>query len=269
MITNLKRYVGSPDCSLVGNVALITGARGGIGRSLCAALSAAGARVVASGVSKPPDGLQADIWLQHDVTSSDAWSRVVSSIQNRYGRLDCLVNNAGICTVDRISNISLEGWRRVSSVNVESVLLGLQASMELLRSSGADRFGGSSVVNVSSAAGLRGFAFHTAYCASKGAVTLLTKAAAREYATLKYPIRVNSIHPGSVETKMMDVLFARYVEEGLATSIAAARAESNAAHPIGRMAQPDEIAAGVLFLCSAASSFMTGSELILDGGAMC
>jgi NAD(P)-dependent dehydrogenase (short-subunit alcohol dehydrogenase family) len=247
-------------------VALVTGAGGGIGEAVCTALRETGARVIATDLISAPDHANAATWLEHDVTSARDWERVIEEIQARFGRLDCLVNNAGISLVAGIADTSIKQWRRVQSVNVESALLGMQAALPLLRESGKTRAGGSSVVNFSSVAGLRGAPFNAAYCASKGAVKLLSKCAALEFAALGYPIRVNSIHPGGVETAMMDSIMARYVEVGFAPSIEAAKAAVNALHPLGRMAQPAEIAAGAVFLCSSQSSFMTGSELVMDGG---
>lgn len=131
------------------------------------------------------------------MTSPDEWARVVREIRSRFGRLDCLINNAGICLVKSIAETSLEDWRRVMSVNIESMLLGLQASLELLRESGTGRPGGSSVVNVSSTSGLRGYGLGSAYCASKAAVALLSKSAAKEFATLRYPVRVTAFIPAA------------------------------------------------------------------------
>lgn len=252
--------------SLDGAIALVTGASGGIGQAICNAFSAAGARVAATSKSEQPAELMADIWLQHDVTSPDDWMRVVDRLRQRFGRLDCVVNNAGICLVEPIMDTSLGQWRSVLSVNVESILLGLQASAPLLRASGRDRVGGSSVVNVSSVAGLHGVAYASAYCASKGAVTLLTKSAAKEFAALGYPIRVNSIHPGDIETQMMDAILMRRVETGVATSVEAQREAFRKQIPMGRMGNPEDIAGGVVFLCSTAARFMTGAELVIDGG---
>jgi NAD(P)-dependent dehydrogenase (short-subunit alcohol dehydrogenase family) len=253
--------------ALKGAVALITGANGGIGRAVTSALSEAGARVVATDVGDAPKDMSVDAWLQHDVTSADDWARVATEVRSQFGRLDCLINNAAVSLVERTADTSIEQWRKVFSVNVESLLLGLQALLPLLRESGSDRVGGSSIVNFSSIAGLRGVPLNTAYSASKGAVTLLSKSVAKEFAMLRYPIRVNSIHPGGVDTRMMDSILARYVELGFASSMQEQRAVFNSMSPSGRMALPEEIASGVVFLCSPASSFMTGSQFVVDGGA--
>ena len=258
----------SPNFSLDGTVALVTGARGGIGQALCSALSGAGAKVIASGRGEPSSTLNADSWMLHDVTSAADWSRIVTAIRERYGRLDCLINNAGLSMVQSIGSLAMEDLRRVFSVNVESVLLSLQASMPLLRESGKHRFGGSSVVNISSVAGLRGVPLNAAYSASKGAVTLLSKSAAKEFAMLEYPVRVNTVHPGRTDTRMMDSILSRYNQIG-ATPIDEARAAKlaiNANIPLNRIARPDEIAGAVVYLCSTAASYVTGSELVVDGG---
>lgn len=253
--------------ALHGAVALVTGAGGEIGRAICAALAAGGARVVGTDLGAAPSEVPVETWLPHDVTSPADWTRTIETIRGQFGRLDCVINSAGICPLERLAEISLEGWRRVASVNVESILLSLQAALPLLRASGQDRAGGASVVNLASAAGLKGVAFAAAYCASKGAVTLLTKAAAKEFAALGYPIRVNSVHPGSVESPMMDVNLRRFVELGAAPSLEAAQAAAAGANPLGRLARAEEIAGAVAFLCSPAASYMTGAALVVDGGA--
>lgn len=254
--------------ALDGTTALVTGASGGLGRAICAALTAAGARVAATGrMSTPPAELKADIWLQHDVTSQEDWQRVMETVQQRFGHLDCLINNAGICLIESIADMTLQQWRQVWSVNVDSIVMSLQASLPLLRKSGKRRIGGAAIVNVSSVAGLHGVAHASAYCASKGAVTLLTKAAAKEFAELGYQIRINSIHPGAVETPMLDFILMRHVEAGLSTSVQAHRESWRKQIPMGRMARAEDIAGGVVFLCSADARFMTGAELVIDGGA--
>ncbi|SNT14385.1 MULTISPECIES: SDR family oxidoreductase [unclassified Azospirillum] len=252
---------------LKGAVALVTGAGGGIGRAICTALSAAGAHVVAADRHWPADaapvaGEQAVL----DVCDPDAWFRLMQDIRQRHGRLDVLVNNAGISLVASIAETSLEQWRRCQAVNVEGTLLGIQAALPLLRDAGAARPGGASIINISSVGGLRGAPFNAAYCTSKAAVLMLSKSAALEFCALGYPIRVNTVHPGAVGTAMMQDIIHRYVELGAMASLEQATQAVNAMHPIGRQATPAEIAAGVLFLASPASSYMVGSELVIDGG---
>lgn len=213
-----------------------------------------------------PQNLTVGAWMRHDVTSETDWRNVVDQIRDRFGRLDCLVNNAGICPIQRLSETSLEAWRKVAAVNVESVLLGMKVCLPLLKVSGAERVGGSSIVNVASTAGLVGVPFAAAYCASKGAVTLLTKAAAKEFAALKYPVRVNSLHPGTVESPMTDENFAQFVEAGWAPTVDLARTKATERNPMGRLARPEEVAGGVVFLCSSAASYVNGAEFVIDGG---
>lgn len=250
---------------LTGQVALVTGAGGGIGRAICRAMTKAGAIVYATDLADEARGIEAAHYLRHDVTSETDWARVAGEIEKRHGKLDALVNNAGYAIVESIADTSLDTWRQVQSINVEGVLHGLHACAPMLRKAGATRLGGASVVNFSSVGGLRGSAFNAAYCAAKGAVTLFTKSAAHEYGALKWPIRVNSIHPGGIDTAMMQGIMDRYAElSGGAPE--AARAGVEARHPLGRLGDPAEIAGGVVFLCTSAASFMTGSELVIDGG---
>ncbi len=252
--------------NLNGTIALVTGAAGGIGRAICAAMGEAGATVVATDLGEGGGDIPAALYLRHDVARPEDWAAVAAEVERRFGRLDALVNNAGISLVASIADTSLERWRKVQAVNVESILLSLQALAPLLRKSGEARAGGASVVNLSSVGGLRGAAFNAAYCASKGAVKLLSKSAAIEYGALGWPIRVNSMHPGGIETDMMASIMATYVDLDAAPSMDAAKAGVVARHPIGRMGRPEEIAAGVVFLCSPGASFMTGSEMVIDGG---
>ncbi len=248
---------------LDGAVALVTGAGGGIGGATVAAMIEAGAEVVATDIQIPSGGT---LNLAQDVTDEAGWAALVETIRQRWGRLDCLVNNAGIATITTIEENSLAVWRRQMAVNVDSMLLSCKAMLPLLREAGKTRAGGASVVNLSSVGGIGGAPFMAAYCTSKGAVRLFSKSAALEFAALRYNIRVNSVHPGGIQTGMMDEIIAAYVKLGVASDVATARAAVDAQHPLGRWGKPEEIAGGIVYLCSPAASFMTGSELVIDGG---
>jgi NAD(P)-dependent dehydrogenase (short-subunit alcohol dehydrogenase family) len=251
---------------LANTVSLVTGATGGIGRASVKALSDAGSTVIATDLAAEASVAGAATYRQLDVTSETAWEALVADIEATYGRLDNLVNNAGLSVTNSIADTSPAEWRKCFAVNAEGVFLGTRAATALLAKSGADRKGGSSVVNLSSVGGLRGAAYMATYCATKGAVRLFSKSAAAEFALLKMPIRVNSVHPGGIDTAMMDTIYSRYVEEGLFPDKETATATVSAGHALGRMGEPGEIADGILYLCTPAASFMTGSELVIDGG---
>lgn len=251
---------------LGGTVALVTGATGGIGRATCQALADAGSTVIASDLAESAEVAGAASYRRLDVTDEGSWQALIAAIEAEHGRLDILVNNAGISVTNAIADSSLAEFRRCMAINVEGVFLGTRAAQALLAKSGADRKGGSSIVNLSSVGGLRGAAYMATYCASKGAVKLFTKSAGVEYAMLGLPIRVNSVHPGGIDTDMMDTIYARYVDGGLFPDMDTARATVSASHAMGRMGDPAEIAAGIVYLSTPAASFMTGSELVIDGG---
>lgn len=251
---------------LTGTVALVSGATGGIGRATCLALSEAGSTVIATDLAETADVAGSAEYRALDVTDEASWETVVAEIAKTHGRLDILVNNAGISVTNSIANSNLAEFRKCMAINVESVFLGTRAAQDLMAKSGKDRKGGSSIVNLSSVGGIRGAALMSTYCASKGAVNLFSKSAGVEYAMLGIPIRVNSVHPGGIDTHMMDTIYARYVQDGLFPDEATARAKVSAGHAMGRMGTPDEIAGGIVYLCTAAASFMTGSELVIDGG---
>lgn len=251
---------------LTGTVSLVSGATGGIGRATCAALAEAGSTVVATDLAETADIAGAAEYHRLDVTDEANWAAVVASIERTHGRLDILVNNAGISVTNSIAASTLAEFRKCMAINVEGVFLGTRAAQDLLAKSGKDRAGGSSIVNLSSVGGLRGAALMATYCASKGAVKLFTKSAGVEYAMLGLPIRVNSVHPGGIDTDMMHTIYARYVQEGLFADLEAAEKTVSAGHAMGRMGKPEEIAGGIVYLCTPAASFMTGSELVIDGG---
>jgi cyclopentanol dehydrogenase len=185
-----------------------------------------------------------------DVTSEPAWQEAVAATVARFGRLDILVNNAGVTSKGTLEETTTEEWDRVMEVNAKGVFLGTKAAIPEMR-----KAGGGSIINISSVSGLIGQDFvQPVYNASKGAVRIFTKSVAIQYA--KEGIRVNSVHPGHIDTPMAG---ARLFDSEL-QKLAEARA------PMGRTAQPIEIAYGVLYLASDESSFVTGSELVIDGG---
>lgn len=247
-------------------VAVVTGAAGGIGRATVTAMKAADATVIASDRVPDPGDIGADHYLVHDVASPADWGQVATVVEKRYGRLDALVNVAAISVVGSIEDTPLAEWHRVNSINVDSMIIGVQALLPLLRAGGKARAGGASIVNFSSVGGLRGAAFNAAYCTSKAAVTMLSKCMGAEFAALGYNIRCNSVHPGGIDTPMLGSIMDRYVELGAVPSREAALQGVIAAHPIGRLGRPGEMAGGVVFLCSEAASFVTCSEFLMDGG---
>lgn len=247
-------------------VAVVTGAAGGIGRELVKSMKAAGATVIATDLGEGAEIEGANHYIRHDVTSEADWRAVEAFVREKYGRLDTLVNNAGFSIVTRFEDTPLSEFHRINAINVDSAIIGTQIMLDLLKAGGKARVAGASVVNVSSVGGINGAAFNAAYCVSKAAIRMLSKCLGAEFAALGYNIRVNSVHPGGIETPMLRSIMERYVDLGAAPSVEASVQAMNTAHPIGRLGRPEEMAGGVVFLASAASSFMTCDELVMDGG---
>ena len=189
------------------------------------------------------------IFVRLDVSSEEDWESAVNLAVERFGKLDILINNAGIFPMESIEDTTVESWDRVMDVNAKGVFLGTKAAIPAMRASG-----GGSIINLSSIAGLVGSAYSASYNATKGAVRLLTKSTAIQYA--KDGIRANSIHPGLIDTLMASELL----------SDPELQIKRLASTPMGRTGTAEEIAYGALFLASDESSFMTGSELVIDGG---
>jgi 3alpha(or 20beta)-hydroxysteroid dehydrogenase len=242
---------------LEGKVALISGGAGGQGEAEAKLFVEEGARVVLADVAsdaceKIAAGLgDAAIGIRLDVTDENGWQAAVSTALDRFGRLDVLVNNAGIVRTGLLEGTSLEDYMAVIQVNQVGVFLGMRAVVAAMRDAG-----GGSIVNISSNAGLEGVEGVIGYVASKWAVRGMTKTAALELG--EYGIRVNSVHPGGVDTPMINGPEFEGVDQD----------EVFGSQPIPRVGQPEEIARLVLFLASDESSFSTGSEFVADGGRM-
>ena len=250
---------------LEGRVALVTGASRGIGAATARALAAAGARVILTDLADT-GALAAELGglaRRQDVTSEAEWAETIAFARSEAGGLDILVNNAGLFLMKPLTETSLEDWRRLHAVNVEGVFLGCKHAVPLLAEGAGSWPGGAAIVNLSSIAGLVGSALTSCYNASKGAVRLLTKALAMELAPLK--IRVNSVHPGVIDTHMGQEVVTGF-SSALGVGDNEARTQIAARHPLGHMGRDANIADAIAFLASDKAAFVTGSELVVDGG---
>lgn len=252
-----------------GKVALVTGGASGIGRGCAEKLAAEGAVVVVTDIQDDlGEGVAAGIrkaggkaeYLRQDVTSEDAWIDIIGGIGTRHGKLSILVNNAGIGIGGPITEMSLADWRRQTAINLDGVFLGVKHSLPLMRASGP----GGSIVNISSVAGLKGSPGLAGYCATKGGVRLFTKAVALECAAAQDGIRVNSVHPGLIETPIW-LTVGDALNPG-ANAPPDLDAMSLAAVPLGVKGFPADIANGVVWLCSDEARYVTGMEMVIDGG---
>ena len=243
---------------LEGKVAIISGGARGMGAVEARLFTQEGAKVVIGDILEEDGrrtvqdinqaGGQA-LFVRLDVTREEDWRRAVGETVSRFGGVDILVNNAGIYRISPLEETSEELWRQIMEVNVNGVFLGTRTVIPEMKTGG-----GGSIVNISSTAGLVGSPNTSAYQASKGAVRIFTKATAIEYA--RDGIRANSVHPGAIDTDMIAVLLKDPAE----------RQQRLDAIPLGRIGTAEEVAYGVLYLASDESSFVTGAELVIDGG---
>lgn len=255
-------------------MALVTGGARGIGLAICEALAGAGAAIMLTDVLDEAGAAAAKLlreqgypceFRHHDVTSEAEWIDVIAACEATFGSLDILVNNAGIFIAKPTADTTLEEFRRVQAVNVDGVFLGIKHAVPALAKRAKDIPGGGAIVNLSSVAALIGTPDAMAYSTSKGAVRTMTKVAAIDCGRKGMKIRVNSVHPGVIQTLMGQQVFD---ELGAAAGLPsdAVEAKMIAAHPIGRLGKPEDVANAVLFLASDGSAFVTGAELVVDGG---
>lgn len=242
---------------VLNKIALITGGASGIGLATAKLMAAEGARVIIADINEVAGSHVAKeiggMFYALDVSDESAWMNTMENISAEYPCLDILVNNAGISPHDTIENFNLDNWRHVHSVVAESVALGSKHGLSLLRQSEA-----AAIVNLSSVAGMVGAANYASYGSAKAAVRNLTKSIAMHCAQKGYAIRANSVHPGSIDTPILDADKAKYGERAITV-----REQSI---PLGRLGQAEEVANAILFLASDEASFITGTELIVDGG---
>lgn len=244
---------------LTGKTCLVTGAASGIGKAVVDDFLSQGAQVFATDINdhacKTAFAGQDVMTAGQDVSDPMAWTAVLKQVETAYGALDVLVNNAGIVDVGAIAEKTLEEWRRVLSVNLDGVFLGCRAALKAMQSGG-------SVINIASVHSMVAAAQSAAYVASKGGVRTLTKQAAVEAAGAG--IRVNSVHPGYIKTPLFDAGMREIEASG--GDAQAMIDQLVAAHPIGRLGTAEDVAKCVTFLASDDAAFMTGSELVVDGG---
>jgi len=239
--------------------AVVTGGGKGIGRAVSMMLAREGAKVVltqrhAEDAEQTVGEIEKNggtaMYVKQDVSIEDDWKRLLDETRSKYGTPDVLVNNAGIYIIEDLARTTVDQWKKLMSINAMGVFLGMKHFAPAM----ADK-GGGAIVNISSVAGMVGVPGHVLYSASKGAVLTMTKDAAIEYASRK--VRINSVQPAYIDTGMADYGAKEQgtTKQGLAEM-----------HPLGRLGEPDDVAYAVLYLASDESAFVTGAELVLDGG---
>jgi 3(or 17)beta-hydroxysteroid dehydrogenase len=249
---------------LDGKVAFLSGAARGIGGATAKLMVEAGAMVAIGDVldeagRKTAKEINA-LYVHLDVTSEASWAEAMDATIKKFGKLDVLVNNAGIFNGKGVEDASLDDWHRLVAVNLTGVVLGTRAALPHLKKSKGN------IVNLASVAGIVGSQLDPLYSLTKGGVTLFTKSTALEFGRKGYGIRVNSIHPGVIETDMGEKTFVMRAQQLGTNDTDKARQTTLGLHPIGRLGVADDIAKGIVFLASDDASFMTGAGLVVDGG---
>ena len=267
---------------LTGKAAIVTGGASGIGRAAALALAREGAAVMVTDIDAEGGAATAAMiaaaggsagFRSHDVADEAAWVAVVAAASAAHGRLDVLVNNAGIGSGMLVTEMPLEAWNRQLAINLTGVFLGTKHCLPAMRAARTDGSRGGAIVNISSVAGLRGSAGLAGYCATKGGVRLFTKAVALECAAARDGIRVNSVHPGIIDTPIWTK-----IDQGALSYLAVAAGGAAGANaldpaliasagtPLGYAGLPGDVADGIVFLASDEARYITGTELVIDGG---
>ena len=251
---------------LDGKVAFLSGAARGIGGATAKLMASVGAQVVIGDVldergrQTAKEIGESAIYVHLDVTSEACWAEAMDATARKFGKIDVLVNNAGIFNGKGVEEASLDDWHRLVAVNLTGVVLGTRAALPHLKKTKGN------IVNLASIAGLVGSQLDPLYSLTKGGVTLFTKSTALEFGRKGYGIRVNSIHPGLIETDMGEKTFVMRAQQQGTNDTEKARQATLGLHPIGRLGVAADIAKGIVFLASDDAGFMTGAGLVVDGG---
>ena len=248
---------------LEGKTALVTGAASGIGLQTSIRLAEEGARVMMTDINLEEGRQQAEkpganaTFLKLDITEEEEWISVLDETVKRFGRLDILVNSAGMVLIADVEQITLEDWRKVHAVNLDGTFLGCKHGVRVMK-----EFGAGSIINLSSVSGMIGGFNLAAYNSSKGAVRMLTKSVALHCARAGYGIRCNSIHPTFIETPMLESMIRDSPDPEKARQTLVRQV------PLRRIGKPDDVANMIVYLASDESTFVTGTEMVIDGGVI-
>ena len=248
---------------LEGKTALVTGAASGIGLQTSIRLAEEGAQVMMTDINLEEGLQQAEklganaTFLKLDITEEEEWISVLDETVKRFGRLDILVNSAGMVLIADVEQITLEDWRKVHAVNLDGTFLGCKHGVRVMK-----EFGAGSIINLSSVSGMIGGFNLAAYNSSKGAVRMLTKSVALHCARAGYGIRCNSIHPTFIETPMLESMIRDSPDPEKARQTLVRQV------PLRRIGKPDDVANMIVYLASDESTFVTGTEMVIDGGVI-
>jgi NAD(P)-dependent dehydrogenase (short-subunit alcohol dehydrogenase family) len=271
----MKSLKGHKLQNLQGKNAIVTGGSKGIGRSVCLALANAGVNINVLDLNKDQGlntvkeiiklNVKAEFY-EIDVAQESEWINFVTYLDTKNKSIDILVNNAGIWLGKEISNVSIEEYHKLISINLTGVFLGIKHLIPFLTKAGEKSNFGSSIINLSSVAGLVGSQLDPLYSMTKGGVTTFTKSMAIYFGKKKYPIRINQVHPGIIETDMGSQVAEARIKQNPSMTLKDSYSAGILQTPLGRLGTAEEVAKTILFLSSDDSSFMTGSSLVVDGG---